>query len=81
MNDRSLFDAAAEAALAARRGAHVELGARSLAPAGDSWWPRFNRLECIGLCTVLAFVALVLTAINMFGGFAVTRRMLAMFRK
>ncbi|MBL8334502.1 MAG: NAD(P) transhydrogenase subunit alpha, partial [Rubrivivax sp.] len=29
----------------------------------------------------LAFVALVLTAINMFGGFAVTRRMLAMFRK
>jgi NAD(P) transhydrogenase subunit alpha len=29
----------------------------------------------------LAFAALVLTAINMFGGFAVTRRMLAMFRK
>jgi NAD(P) transhydrogenase subunit alpha len=29
----------------------------------------------------LAVVALVLTAINMFGGFAVTRRMLAMFRK
>jgi len=29
----------------------------------------------------LAFAALVLTSINMFGGFAVTRRMLAMFRK
>ena len=29
----------------------------------------------------LAAVALVLTAINMFGGFAVTQRMLAMFRK
>ena len=29
----------------------------------------------------LAFVGIVLTAINMFGGFAVTRRMLAMFRK
>jgi NAD(P) transhydrogenase subunit alpha len=29
----------------------------------------------------LAFVALALTAVNMFGGFAVTRRMLAMFRK
>ncbi len=29
----------------------------------------------------LAVVALALTAINMFGGFAVTRRMLAMFRK
>jgi len=29
----------------------------------------------------LAFAALVLTAVNMFGGFAVTRRMLAMFRK
>jgi len=29
----------------------------------------------------LSVAALVLTAINMFGGFAVTRRMLAMFRK
>ena len=29
----------------------------------------------------LAFASLVLTSINMFGGFAVTRRMLAMFRK
>ncbi|WP_326537960.1 Re/Si-specific NAD(P)(+) transhydrogenase subunit alpha [Pseudorhodoferax sp.] len=29
----------------------------------------------------LAFAALVLTAVNMFGGFAVTRRMLAMFQK
>ena len=33
------------------------------------------------LILVMALVALVLTAINMFGGFAVTRRMLAMFRK
>ena len=29
----------------------------------------------------LAAIALVLTSVNMFGGFAVTRRMLAMFRK
>ncbi|AGX87047.1 Re/Si-specific NAD(P)(+) transhydrogenase subunit alpha [Candidatus Symbiobacter mobilis] len=29
----------------------------------------------------LAFVGIVLTAVNMFGGFAVTQRMLAMFRK
>lgn len=29
----------------------------------------------------LAFAGIVLTAINMFGGFAVTRRMLAMFQK
>ena len=29
----------------------------------------------------LAFAALILSAVNMFGGFAVTRRMLAMFRK
>jgi NAD(P) transhydrogenase subunit alpha len=29
----------------------------------------------------LSFLALVLTAVNMFGGFAVTRRMLDMFRK
>ena len=35
----------------------------------------------IRIFVVLAVFALVLTAINMFGGFAVTRRMLAMFRK
>ena len=34
-----------------------------------------------GLILGLAIAALALTAINMFGGFAVTRRMLAMFRK
>jgi NAD(P) transhydrogenase subunit alpha len=33
------------------------------------------------LIAILAALALVLTAINMFGGFAVTQRMLAMFRK
>ena len=35
----------------------------------------------LGLILGLAVLALALTAINMFGGFAVTRRMLAMFRK
>ncbi|HEY5581255.1 MAG TPA: Re/Si-specific NAD(P)(+) transhydrogenase subunit alpha [Rhodoferax sp.] len=34
-----------------------------------------------GLISWVAAAALVLTAINMFGGFAVTQRMLAMFRK
>ena len=34
-----------------------------------------------GLILALAVVALALTAVNMFGGFAVTHRMLAMFRK
>ena len=34
-----------------------------------------------GLILGLAVLSLALTAINMFGGFAVTRRMLAMFRK
>ena len=34
-----------------------------------------------GVILGLAVVALTLTAVNMFGGFAVTRRMLAMFRK
>jgi NAD(P) transhydrogenase subunit alpha len=29
----------------------------------------------------MAVVGIALTSINMFGGFAVTRRMLAMFRK
>lgn len=34
-----------------------------------------------GWILLLAFVSLILTTINMVGGFAVTRRMLAMFRK
>jgi H+-translocating NAD(P) transhydrogenase subunit alpha len=34
-----------------------------------------------GLILALSVLALALTAVNMFGGFAVTRRMLAMFRK
>ena len=34
-----------------------------------------------GLIQWLAFAGIVLTAVNMFGGFAVTRRMLDMFRK
>jgi len=34
-----------------------------------------------GLILLMAVVGLALTAVNMFGGFAVTRRMLAMFRK
>jgi NAD(P) transhydrogenase subunit alpha len=33
------------------------------------------------LVTLLSFVATILVAINIFGGFAVTRRMLGMFRK
>ncbi len=33
------------------------------------------------LISILAFISIVATAVNMFGGFAVTRRMLAMFRK
>ena len=34
-----------------------------------------------GVIRVLAVAGIALTAVNMFGGFAVTRRMLAMFRK
>jgi H+-translocating NAD(P) transhydrogenase subunit alpha len=34
-----------------------------------------------GMISWVAAAAIVLTAINMFGGFAVTQRMLAMFRK
>jgi NAD(P) transhydrogenase subunit alpha len=45
-------------------------------PLGESLADRPNAL-ILGL----AVAALALTAINMFGGFAVTRRMLAMFRK
>ena len=34
-----------------------------------------------GLIRLIAIVGIALTSINMFGGFAVTRRMLMMFRK
>ena len=40
---------------------------------------RGNRLGVIGMLVAVAGIAL--TAINMFGGFAVTQRMLSMFRK
>lgn len=34
-----------------------------------------------GIATVLGFLAVLLASVNIFGGFAVTRRMLAMFKK
>lgn len=34
-----------------------------------------------GLATLLGFLAVLLASVNIFGGFAVTRRMLAMFKK
>ena len=39
------------------------------------------RLETLILVRWIAIAGIALTAINMFGGFAVTRRMLAMFQK
>jgi NAD(P) transhydrogenase subunit alpha len=33
------------------------------------------------IVSVLSFVAILLTSVNIFGGFAVTRRMLSMFSK
>ena len=40
-----------------------------------------TRAELDEVIRWLAVVGIVLTAVNMFGGFAVTQRMLAMFRK
>ncbi|ACS93536.1 NAD(P) transhydrogenase subunit alpha [Teredinibacter turnerae] len=37
--------------------------------------------EEISLAKILGFAAMVLAAINIFGGFAVTQRMLAMYKK
>ncbi len=34
-----------------------------------------------GLGTVIGFIAVILAAVNIFGGFTVTQRMLAMFKK
>jgi len=38
-------------------------------------------LVAVGAGSVWGFVATVLAAVNIFGGFAVTRRMLAMYKK
>ena len=38
-------------------------------------------LSASGLATGFGFVALILVAINIFGGFLVTQRMLAMYKK
>lgn len=62
---------------------------RSARSSPSAHWSRWrHRFTAAGaadrpntLILVCAVVALVLTAINMFGGFAVTRRMLDMFRK
>jgi NAD(P) transhydrogenase subunit alpha len=35
----------------------------------------------LGAATVFGFIAVVLASVNIFGGFAVTQRMLAMFKK
>lgn len=45
--------------------------------------PALNAYELFGLplAKVLGFVGIVLASINIFGGFVVTRRMLAMFKK
>lgn len=37
--------------------------------------------EGFSLSKVLGFIAMILAAINIFGGFAVTQRMLAMYKK
>ena len=38
-------------------------------------------LSASGLATTFGFIALILASVNIFGGFLVTRRMLAMFQK
>ena len=48
-----------------------------VAPPLEDFGPERPELWVLGL----ALVAIALTAINMFGGFAVTQRMLQMFRK
>jgi NAD(P) transhydrogenase subunit alpha len=35
----------------------------------------------MSIAKILGFIAMVLAAINIFGGFVVTQRMLAMFKK
>ena len=51
-------------------GALLAVGVETAANAEGEWWAR-----------ALGFVALMLAAVNIFGGFLVTQRMLAMYQK
>jgi NAD(P) transhydrogenase subunit alpha len=53
-------------------GALLAVGVSGLSAAGEggSWW-----------ATTFGFIALVLASVNIFGGFLVTQRMLAMYKK
>ncbi|MCC6947813.1 MAG: NAD(P) transhydrogenase subunit alpha [Bradyrhizobiaceae bacterium] len=51
-------------------GALLAVGVEAAANAEGAWWAR-----------ALGFVALALAAVNIFGGFLVTQRMLAMYQK
>lgn len=53
-------------------GALLAVGVSGLSDAGtgDTWW-----------ATAFGFVALILASVNIFGGFMVTQRMLAMYKK
>jgi H+-translocating NAD(P) transhydrogenase subunit alpha len=51
-------------------GALLAVGVEAAANAEGVWWAR-----------ALGFVALALAAVNIFGGFLVTQRMLAMYQK
>ena len=55
-------------------GALVQIAPPVLAGSADTLRP-------VTIIRWLAVAGIALTAVNMFGGFAVTRRMLAMFRK
>lgn len=51
-------------------GALIAVSAGGAAPSGDAWTSK-----------LFGFLAVVLASVNIFGGFLVTRRMLAMYKK
>ena len=65
----------------ARRGNLLGIVGMAIAVLATVLGPRVTPAGYAWIVGALAVVALALTAVNMFGGFAVTRRMLAMFRK
>ena len=54
----------------------VVVGAILVASTND-----FNSLSDIGVVEIIGFMAVLLSSINIFGGFVVTQRMLSMFKK
>ena len=77
---RAAAEAARQAAQAAQNYSD-QLAAAGHAASGGAVDPFVFRLAIFALAVFVGFIALILASVNIFGGFLVTERMLAMYKK